>query len=205
MSVDFGQPALPLLYRPRLSVDDYVVSDANRAAFDWLADPARWPMPRCLVIGAPSSGKSHLAAVFGTRWAATVIDDADRSSDGEALFHAWNAATADRPLLMTATLPPRKWPHDLADLASRLAATPQVRLDDPDDTLVAAVLRKHFADHGLRVSDDVIAWLGLRIERSFAAAAEVVHRLDRLSLAERRDITVPLARALLDAQGELGI
>lgn len=205
MSVAEAQPALPLVYRPRLAAGDYVVSDANRAAFDWLAAPARWPMPRCLLIGPPASGKTHLAAVFMANHAATLIDNADRIADGEVLFHAWNAATSERPLLMTATLPPRQWRHGLPDLASRLAATPQVRLDDPDDALVAAVLRKHFADLGLRVGDDVIAWLCLRIERSFAAAAEVVARLDRLALAERRDITVPLARALLEAQGELGL
>jgi chromosomal replication initiation ATPase DnaA len=80
-----------------------------------------------------------------------------------------------------------------------------VRLGDPDDPLIAAVLAKGFADRGLRVGDDVIAWLVLRIERSFAAAGDVVARLDALALAERRDITVPLARAMLEAQGELGL
>jgi chromosomal replication initiation ATPase DnaA len=198
------QPPLPLVYRPRFAAADYVVSDANRAAVAWLAAPARWPMPRCLIIGPPAAGKSHLAALFMAQHAATLIDDADRIADGEALFHAWNGATDARPLLLTATLPPRQWPHGLPDLASRLAATPQIRLDDPDDALIAAVLRKHFADRGLRVGDDVIGWLGLRIERSFAAAADIVARLDQLALAERRDITVPLARALLEAQGELG-
>ena len=70
----------------------------------------------------------------------------------------------------------------------------------PDDALIAAVLAKRFADHGLRVGDDVIAYLTLRIERSFAGAAEIVARLDALALAERRDITVPLARELLEGQ-----
>lgn len=199
------QPALPLVYDPRLGEGDFIVSDSNRDAVQWLAQPARWPMPRCLLSGPAASGKSHLAAVFAARQPTTVIDDADCVVDGEALFHAWNAATPDRPLLLTATRLPRHWAQHLPDFASRLAATPQVRLGDPDDALIAAVLAKGFADRGLRVGDDVIAWLGLRIERSFAAARDVVARLDALALAERRDITVPLARALLDEQGELGI
>ena len=199
------QPALPLVYRPRLGEADYIVSEANRDAVQWLGDPGRWPMPRCLLLGPPASGKSHLAAVFGVRKPASIIDDADRITDGEALFHAWNAATEERPLLLTATRLPRQWAHHLPDFASRLAATPQVRLADPDDALIAAVLAKGFVDRGLRVGDDVIAWLVLRIERSFAAARDVVARLDALALAERRDITVPLARALLDEQGELGL
>lgn len=199
------QPALPLVYRPRLGEQDFIVSDSNRDAVQWLADPRRWPMPRCLLIGPPASGKSHLAAVFAARQPASIIDDADAIGDGEALFHAWNAASLERPLLLSATRLPRLWAHRLPDFASRLAATPQVRLADPDDALIAAVLAKGFADRGLRVGDDVIAWLVLRIERSFAAARDVVARLDALALAERRDITVPLARALLDEQGELGL
>jgi chromosomal replication initiation ATPase DnaA len=200
-----GQAPLPLVYRPQFSEADFIVSAANRDAVAWLAAPGRWPMPRCLLHGPRASGKSHLAAVFANRQPATIIDDADTIADGEALFHAWNAASSAHPLLLTASRLPRFWAHNLPDFASRLAATPQVRLNDPDDMLIAAVLAKCFADRGLRVGDDVIAWLVARIERSFAAATEVVARLDTLALAERRDITVPLARALLEAQGELGL
>lgn len=195
------QPPLPLAYAPRLGADNFVVSDANRTAAQWLAEPARWPMPRAVLVGPAGSGKSHLAALFGGR----VIEDADTASDGEPLFHAWNAASADLPLLFTARRVPKFWSHSLPDLASRLAATPLVRLDDPDDALVAAVLEKRFADLGLRVGADVIAYLVLRIERSFAEMASVVAALDALSLAERRDITVPLARELLEGQLRLAL
>ena len=198
------QPALPLVYRPRLTEADYVVSDANRDAVNWLESPNRWPTPRCVLIGPQASGKSHLAGLFVARHAGVLIDDADLITDGETLFHAWNAATVQHPLLLTAVRAPRFWAHQLADLASRLAATPQVKLEDPDDALISAVLEKRFSDIGLRVGDDVIAWLVTRIERSFAAAADVVKRLDTLALSERRNITVSLARALLDEQGELG-
>nr|WP_310524113.1 chromosomal replication initiator DnaA [Polymorphobacter sp.] len=195
------QPPLPLAYVPRLGAGDFAVSDANRIAVDWLAEPARWPTPRALLIGPAGSGKSHLAALFAGR----VIDDADTATDGEPLFHAWNAATPATPLLLTARRLPKFWAHSLPDLASRLAATPLVRLEDPDDTLVAAVLEKRFADLGLRVGPEVIAYLVMRIERSFAEMADVVASLDALSLAERRDITVPLARELLEGQLRLAL
>lgn len=194
------QPALPLGYRPRLGPEDFCVSASNREAFRWLGEPRGWPMPRTLLVGPPASGKTHLAAVFAAEHGATIIDDADRFADGEPLFHAWNAATATAPLLLTATKLPRDWAHKLPDLASRLAATPLVRIDDPDDALIAAVLEKRFADRGLRVGSDVTAYLVARIERSFAAVAATVAALDMLSLAERRDITVPLAREVLDGQ-----
>lgn len=195
------QPPLPLAYAPRLGPGDFFISDANRSAADWLADPSVWPMPRTVLVGPAGSGKSHLAALF----AGSVVENADTGTDGEPLFHAWNAATASAPLLLTARRLPQFWAHRLPDLASRLAATPMVRLEDPDDVLVAAVLEKRFADRGLRVGADVIAYLVLRIERSFAEMAEMVAALDALSLAERRDITVPLARELLEGQLRLAL
>ncbi|WP_310498439.1 HdaA/DnaA family protein [Sandarakinorhabdus sp.] len=194
------QPALPLGFAPSLAADSYVVSEANRHAAAWLAAPQDWPMPRTLLVGPSGAGKTHLSRLF----AGTVWDDADRA-DAEALFHAWNAATTDRPLLMTASRRPLDWGHGLPDLASRLAATPQVRIGDPDDALITAVLAKQFADRGIRVGEDVLAFLCLRIERSFAAAADVVDRLDTAALASQRAVTVPLAREVLEGQLSLAV
>lgn len=199
------QPPLPLGWQPRMGEADFIVSDANREAVAWLARPEAWPMPRCLIIGPPASGKSHLAGLVAARTGALLIEDADGFADGEPLFHAWNAASVARPLLMTARALPRFWAHGLPDLASRLAATPLVTLAEPDDAQLAAVLAKRFADRGLRVSDEVIQWLSLRLERSFAAVGRAVELLDALSLAERREITVPLARAALEQQLNLDL
>lgn len=199
------QPALPLAYAPRLGPGDFRLSASNRAAVDWLAAPNRWPMPRSVIVGPPASGKSHLAALFVAQHGGVLIDAADTCRDGEAMFHAWNAAHGGAPLLLVARTLPRHWPHGLPDLASRLGATPLVRIEDPDDALIADVLAKRFADLGLRVGSDVIAYLVARIERSHAGLAETVARLDALSLAERRDITVPLARELLEGQLRLAL
>ncbi len=199
------QPPLPLSWQPRMGAKDYCLSNSNRIAHAWLAEPAAWPMPRTILVGPEASGKSHLARLFAARNAGMVIEDADRADDAEMLFHHWNRATVDQPLLLTARLLPRQWPHELPDLASRLAATPLVRLELPDDALVAAVLAKRFGDHGLRVGDDVIAWLMARIERSFAGIEATVARLDAAALAERREITVPLARAVFETQWSLDV
>ena len=56
------------------------------------------------------------------------------------------------------------------------------------------MLVKHFADRQLRVAPEVIAYLVPRMERSFAAAAALAERLDRLALREGGAVTVPLAR-----------
>lgn len=178
---------------------DYFVSTANADAVAWLDRWPDWPQPQALLIGPEGAGKSHLARIFAARTGARLVDDAD-AADPEALFHAWNAATADAPLLMLARRRPRDWPHRLPDLASRLAATPLLAIADPDDALLGAVLAKQFADRGLRLPSEVAAYLLTRIERSFAAVAATVASLDAAALAEGRAITVPLAREVFEAQ-----
>lgn len=196
------QPALPLAWPADLDPARLAITDANREAAAWLAAPAVWPVPVTLLVGGEGSGKSHLAAWFAASCPARVIEHAD-TADPEALFHAWNAATRACPLLLTSRLAPRDWGHGLADLASRLAATPLVRLGDPDDDLLAAVIAKLFAERGLKVGDDLVRWLVVRIERSLVAAREVVAALDAAALARRRPVTIPLAREVIDGQFSL--
>ena len=93
--------------------------------------------------------------------------------------------------------PPARWSVALADLRSRLLALPAVGVAVPDEELIATVLVKLFADRRVPVSREVVAFLALRLERSFVAAQDAVARLDRAALAEHRPITVPLAKRVL--------
>jgi chromosomal replication initiation ATPase DnaA len=89
------------------------------------------------------------------------------------------------------------WGIALPDLASRLAAAMGVAVGAPDDELIAGVMIKHFLDRQIRVDPAVATFLLGRIERSFAAVRRVVAALDKAALAEKRGITVPLAREVL--------
>ena len=198
------QLALPLSYRTAMGEGDFFVSRANAEAVAWLDRWPDWPSCHAVVTGPRGSGKSHLARIFAARSGATVIEDAD-GVDPEALFHAWNAATAAAPLLMTARTRPPAWPHRLPDLASRLAATPLLTIRDPDDALLGVVLAKQFADRGLRLHADVAAYILTRIERSFVSLAATVAALDAAALGAGRPVTVPLARAVFEQQGELAV
>ena len=54
----------------------------------------------------------------------------------------------------------------------------------------------------MRVSPDLVAYVVARIERSFAAVAATVAALDAQALATGREITVPLARTVLEGQAD---
>ncbi len=136
-----------------------------------------------------------------------VLDDAEAllgsaggaGANAERLLHLFNSvAERGGQLLLAARAAPARWPCGLADLGSRLAAAPAVRLEAPDDALLEALLVKLFADRQLAVGEELVRYLLARMERSFAAARALVAALDRASLAEGRALTVPLARRVLE-------
>lgn len=220
------QLALDLPARPALGRADFFVAKPNRLALAQVEAWPDWPGGRLALAGPAGSGKSHLAHVWAARAgarilpaaslarldiaatpaaAAVAVEDvdglaaaADRDAAEEALFHLHNRLGAGGgALLVTGRTPPSRWAVALPDLASRLGAFPVARLEPPDDALLSAVLVKLFADRQIVVAPDLIAYLLARMERSFAAAEEVVVRLDRAGLARRRPVTARLAAETL--------
>jgi chromosomal replication initiation ATPase DnaA len=191
---------------------DFVVSDSNRDAVAWLDRWPDWPGSALAIYGPPGCGKTHLGHVWQARSRAHFLEAAELERlpstgnlvlDGirlpeEDLFHLINHIRSQRvSLLILDREPPARWPVRLPDLASRLAALPAVAVQAPDDTLLAAVLAKHFADRQVEVSAEVIDYLVRQIERSFKAAATAARRLDRAALSRGAAITVKLARDIL--------
>ena len=216
-----GPRQLPLAFEHRSALrgDDFLVADCNRAAVGWIDRWPDWPGPALALHGPAGSGKSHLAAVFREKtgafplhpdgvgagpdsapaWVIDGVRELLSAVGDEALLHFYNAAVEQGGyLLLIDREPPSRWQVALADLRSRLNAASAVDIGPPDDPLLAAVLVKLFADRQLKISSSVIDYVLPRMERSFAAAGDLVEKLDRLALAERREITVPLARRVFD-------
>lgn len=213
------QLSFPLPTQVALGPDDYFISASNTAA-NQMVMSGGWPSGKLVLTGAAGSGKSHLVRVWqrltnGIVLSAPTLAGQDRPDPGaqvavedadqlpaaaeEALFHLHNhlAATGGR-LLLTARTPPGRWSIALPDLASRLQSAPVVSIADPDDDLLFAVIAKHFADRQLHPAPDVVPYLADRIERSFAAAAAVVAKIDAAALAAQRPISRAFVRTVLD-------
>jgi chromosomal replication initiation ATPase DnaA len=216
------QLALAFDHRAALGAENFLIAESNREAVLWLDRWPDWPASALAIYGPAGCGKTHLAHVWQGRSGAqmltpqalvadtpnevlgeggcAVIDWADTSAfDERALFHLYNvAAETGGHLLLTGRAPPARWPVALADLRSRLNAAPAVAVGLPDDALIGALLVKLFGDRQLRVGEDVIAFLLPRMERSFDAARRLVALLDAAALEGRRNITVPLARDIMN-------
>lgn len=219
------QLPLDLSYRPALGREDFLIAPSNQDAVRWIDRWPDWPAPVLIIHGPVASGKSHLAAVWGAMAKAAfvdtaalnektageiaamgnhlVINDADLwfgDRDAETtLFHLYNHMKDDgnRSLLLTCRMAAQYADFILPDLASRLRAAPAAAIHAPDDTLLAALLVKLFSDRQLQIGAEVLNYILPRMERSFAAAYNLVAEADKLALAEKKAISVPLVRRIL--------
>lgn len=194
------QFALPLDWPQGSDDSRFIVSAANREAFEHLRRWSMWPVKATLLTGPRRSGRSLLARSFVARVGGRLFDDAQRH-DEEALFHAWNGAQeSGRPLVLVVDQVPPDWTPTLPDLRTRLAVTPVARIEEPDDQLFAGLVRRHFADRGLHLPDEPLRYVSARVTRDYWTAERVVEAIDRFAISERARLTVPtVRRALIQA------
>ncbi|MDP3656945.1 MAG: chromosomal replication initiator DnaA [Brevundimonas sp.] len=214
------QMRLPLQRDLPEGAEGFVVSACNRAAVEALAD---WPnlIGGVMAICGPAGcGKSRLGQVWAERVGAVALHGAEAAlidpleiegrpvlldramdADDETLFHLINLTQATGGALLLVSRPaPSAWPTALPDLRSRLDAVRTYPIGAPDDAVLSAMLEARFAERGIRPQKDVIPYLLRRIDRSAAAAADVVERLDAL----HRPVTRALARAVVEGAEESG-
>lgn len=213
-----NQLLLQFSHRPALDREDFWVSASNQQAVAWIDQFPNWPAPGLIIVGSVGSGKTHLAQVWQKKTGAIVwdknqspddqvqknkyivIDNITPITNPENILHLYNLIAAEQgSLLITAPTPPAQWNIKLADLSSRLLALPVVEITPPDDQLLSALLIKLADDRQISLSPEIIQYVLPRMERSFLAAQNLIEKLDHLSLAEKRNITVPVARAVLEA------
>jgi chromosomal replication initiation ATPase DnaA len=214
------QLALALDHSESLAREDFLSGPSNAAALALIECWPQWPHQTIILAGPEGSGKSHLAAIWagaaGARLVAAraleqsvvpatlatgalVLEDIVAGAlDERALFHLLNLAREDGAfVLLTSRSPPSEWKLAIRDLDSRIRALPIVSLAAPDDVLLRAVLVKLFADRQISVEENLIGYIATRIERSFAAARAIVHRLDAEAMRRKRPLTRALAGEIL--------
>jgi len=179
--------------------------------------------------GADGSGRSHLlravVAAAGRKGRRTVwfdaktqvidaADDALCAADDVhllgaeaqiALFNLHNRIRGGSgALLVSGNAAPAQL-RLRADLVTRLAAGLVYQLHGLDDEEKSAALRRHADARGLRLSQEVTAYLLRHARRDMPSLLALLDALDRYSLETKRAITVPLLRELLETADERGL
>lgn len=203
---------LPL--REATGAGDFFVSGSNAAAAELVERWPDWPQSSAILVGPAASGKSHLATVWAHKASAhnvtaSAIDEATIAlfqrddvqavviedlhigiADDRILFHLLNhARETGRYLLLTSQIAPGDLDVALPDLRSRLRALAVLTISEPDDALLSAVIIKLFADRQLSVDPTVVSYLARHMDRSMAAARNVVAAIDTLALTRQRKVT----------------
>ena len=195
------QIALPLDWPQGEEETRFILSEANREAFEHFRQWSLWPVKATILTGPRRSGRSLLARSFVERVGGRLFDQADQRDEDE-LFHAWNhAQDSGRPLVMVADEVPPAWAPRLPDLKTRLAVTPVARILLPDDILFPALIQRFFADRGLHVPADALKFMSERLHRDYWTAERAVEVVDRFAIAERARLSLPtIRRALAEAR-----
>ncbi|MEM6534076.1 MAG: hypothetical protein AAF613_00435 [Pseudomonadota bacterium] len=221
-----GSRQLPLRFpEPALTFDTMVLSACNRGAVAAARRVQHWPYHVFCLIGPPKCGLTSLARAWAeenkgvllahdalaadldieTGPAMMAIDRADQLSQDAQLLNLISALKRrNGRLLLTARTPPTQWLNSSADLASRLKSAPLAEIAPPDEPMMRARLRgaarRGFINLPQQVEDYLVPRLGL----SYVAIEEMMDDLSGRMAG--RELTVPLAREILDAaDGQSGL
>jgi len=210
-SFDFASKLLPV-------DDDYIISESNNNAYSLINKWPDWDSNILLLYGPKSCGKTHLSKIWANNASASfikaediysnnfdlarnyILDDLEKVNDEPALLHFYNMVKEANTgyLVMTASNNPVNIGIRLADLRSRIGAVPSVGISDPDNIILCQMLVKKFAQRQLKVDIEVIKYIVTRMERSFNAVDSIVDILDNKALQDKKNITIPFVKTVLD-------
>lgn len=216
----FQQLALPLDLPQEITLGSFLSSPANGDALAWLDLWPNLPLSQSVIHGVSGCGKSHLAqafaqkargcylsasqnlqtpdSLFGSSPSLLLIDDYDLICAEDWLFHVYNMAKETQtPVIYFGKAPPAKHSFKLADLESRMRSIHSIEILTPDEGLFKDLLRMRLLNLGLSYPEEVSDYLFRRLERSYEALQNMVHRIDTLTLQQQRPLTLPLLREIL--------
>lgn len=202
------------------TLETLAVTDANRTAIALLQRWPDWRTAAFCLVGGPRSGLSTAVETWA-RFAGGVvlgakafsklshkkvealsmgpvaIDRADTVTNDDNLLSLINlSASNGGSVLLTGHTPPSRWRVRLPDLQSRLSAMTLIELGPPDDEMLSIRLQAAMHKRYLKLPTEVETYILTRMERSYNAVEEFVHTLHEMS--DGREVTVPLAREILD-------
>ena len=173
------------------------IDSANEARFIYL-----W--------GTPGCGKSHLLQACNNlaherNLPLSVVDDVN-TLDEEAqieLFNYFNQLRASGGILITSgnAAPTQMGLRD--DLATRLAWGLVYQLHPLSDEEKTQALKTHATERGMKLPDEVVDYCLRYLRRDLPTQMAVLNALDKWSLTEKKPVTVPLLKRLLQLPLEI--
>jgi DnaA family protein len=191
LALDISPPPLPTL--------ENFVPGANAELLARLREfrSGRFPEAVLYLWGEAGSGKSHLLRACGDEHAVDDVQTLDEAAQ-IALFNRINEAReSGGKVLAAGCAPPAQLPLR-EDLRSRLAWGLVYQVKPLTDAERSVYLRAEAERRGLKLPDDVVAYLLTRMRRDLRSLTSILDRLDRFSLETKRPVTLPMLKDALN-------
>lgn len=186
----------------------HLLQGAAQAGTDWV------PYLDCAEMGSgrgdePGDGLASLLLpdAFASLVDAPLIclDNVDAWAGGQDyekfLYSLYNARFQyGRPLLLAGREPPRHLLWLLPDWASRVMACLQMPLRLPDDGERLQILQAMALRRGLHMDEEVARYVLRHQTRDMGALDILLEKLDALSWAQQRQLTIPFVRQCLETE-----
>jgi chromosomal replication initiation ATPase DnaA len=179
--------------------ENFLVAPSNKLAFE-AALGFPWADYALYIHGEAGCGKTHIAKIAKSLAdkELSIIDNPAENFGEVQLLQTLNSAKENqRYILITARKLPMELGFTLPDLTSRLAAIQTITIESPTEELFYMLLARQFAARQIHVDDLVLNFLTARLERNFTSLIAAVEKIDRLSLQEKRSITIPLVKNVI--------
>jgi len=167
------------------------------------------------LFGPSKSGKSHLlniwkqinnAIIFNNNFNEiieskknVVIDDILLKESEEEIFHIINHCKSNNlKILSTSSIDLGNHNFNLPDLYSRLRYFYYLLIKAPDDEMCKIIMTKLFYEKQIIIKNkEIFNFIFNRITRTYQNIYLLVEKIDKLSLEQKRQLTIPLIKEIL--------
>ena len=174
-------------------------------------------IPSFILKGERACGKTHLLHIFAQKFQAVflskedleninlptfftengfyILENIDEIKNEETLLHTINSAAEAKAFLVLSTIDVDNF--TLRDLVSRLKNIFTVEIKNPEPSLVKILLSQGLSRRQLKISDEVIEFLSIRLKPSYAVIGDVLKMIEFHCHENRKTFTLAEARKLI--------
>ncbi len=206
---------------------DFYVTSKNSLAIDLIKKWPNWNNQFFFLYGPSKCGKTTICKIWQKKSDAIflnkkkmeqflnntykdnsdinnnwILDNVDlflKKKNDEKLLNFINIIKEKKKpfFLMTSNVPPRQLPSKINDLLSRVFESLVVQVHEPDNLLLANIIKKYLEEREVNIEKKKIDYLTNRIERSYKFAIKIAKKIDSKSLENHSNITISFLKKIL--------
>ena len=207
---------------------DFYVTSKNSLAFDLIQKWPNWNNQFFFLYGPTKCGKTTICKIWQKKSNAIllnkkkieqffnniykkdfniqnnwILDNVDiflKKNNDEKLLNFINIMKEKKKsfFLMTSKVPPRQLSTKINDLLSRVLDSLVVQVHQPDNLLLAKIIKKYLEEREIVIEKKKIDYLTNRIERSYQFAIKIAKKIDSKSLESHSNISFSFLKKILE-------